>query len=163
MRRLWLAHRLSALTAVTAAAVLSLAAQGAVTTAAASAAGGSVAGGSAAAAAARAGAVRPRPVGELDCNGLSPDPAAGEAGMMCADPRGSDGGRFYENGHYIGHDEPSVRFLSSAAGLGNNMSITETAARRPEAPPTVARPGQGRHALVRAVARALVLDHRLRS
>ena len=62
--------------------------------------------------------------------------------MMCADPRGPDGGRFVENGHYIGHDEPSVRFLSSRPGSGNNMSITEKLPTDPAAAPTVAHPGR---------------------
>ena len=58
----------------------------------------------------RASAVPPNPAGELDCNGLSPIQTALKADLACADPRGSWGGRFYENGSYIGHDEPSVRF-----------------------------------------------------
>src|SRR5579862_1514764 len=62
----------------------------------------------------RAAAVRPNAVGELDCNGLSPIQAAIKADLACADPRGSWAGRFYENGSYIGHDEPSVRFVSSS-------------------------------------------------
>jgi hypothetical protein len=110
--------------------VLSLAAQGLVTAATASTVG-------------TAGAtVRPRPVGELDCNGLSPIQRPVKQGLMCADPRGSDGGRFYDNGHYIGHDEPSVRFLSTAPASGNDTTITEKLPADPSAPPTVARPGK---------------------
>ena len=30
--------------------------------------------------------------------------------------------RFEDNGHYIGHDEPSVKFISSTPGSGNTMS-----------------------------------------
>ncbi|MEP7023783.1 MAG: hypothetical protein ABJB47_08220, partial [Actinomycetota bacterium] len=30
--------------------------------------------------------------------------------------------RFEDNGHYVGHDEPSVKFISHAAGSGNTMS-----------------------------------------
>ena len=145
MRRPWQAHRLSALSALLVTAALSLAAQGLVTTAAASTAGRvavTASTASAARPAARPGAVRPRAVGGLDCNGLSPVQRPARPGMMCADPRGSDDGRFFENGHYIGHDEPSVRFLSSVRGSGNNMSITERLPADPAAKPTVAHPGK---------------------
>jgi len=30
--------------------------------------------------------------------------------------------RFEDNGHYIGHDEPSVKFISSTPGSGNTMT-----------------------------------------
>ncbi|MFZ2033097.1 MAG: hypothetical protein WAW53_05020, partial [Candidatus Dormiibacterota bacterium] len=89
----------------------------------------------------RAPAVRPNAVGELDCNGLSPIQAAVKADLACADPRGSWAGRFYENGSYIGHDEPSVRFVSSSPSSGNDFSITETLPVDPSAAPTVANPG----------------------
>ncbi len=82
--------------------------------------------------------VQPNPFGELDCNGLSPIQRPVKADLACADPRGDDGGRFYENGHYIGHDEPSVRFVSTRAGSGNNVSMTETLPTDPVAAPTVA-------------------------
>ncbi len=83
----------------------------------------------------------PRPVGELDCNGLSTIQAPARPSMLCADPRGSDGGRFEDNGHYIGHDEPSVRFISGVKGSGRNFKITEKLPADPAALPTVARPG----------------------
>jgi hypothetical protein len=88
-----------------------------------------------------AGVVQPSKVGELDCNGLSTVQQPVKADLPCADPRGSWGGRFYENGHYIGHDEPSVRFVSSQPGSGNNFSITEKLPTDPVATPTVADPG----------------------
>src|ERR1022692_5001982 len=69
--------------------------------------------------------VQPRAIGGLDCNGLSPIQRPSKLGMMCADPRGADGGRFVENGHYIGHDEPSVRFISNVPGSGNNFTMSE--------------------------------------
>ncbi|HEX9526425.1 MAG TPA: hypothetical protein VF951_02930, partial [Streptosporangiaceae bacterium] len=53
--------------------------------------------------------VRPNKVGELDCNGVSRTQRPAKPSMQCVDPRGqgSDAGRFEDNGHYIGHDEPS--------------------------------------------------------
>ena len=85
--------------------------------------------------------VRPNKVGELDCNGLSPIQRPVKPNLVCADPRGPYGGRFYDNGHYIGHDEPEVRFLSSRPGSGNNVTITETLPRDPAALPAVKTPG----------------------
>jgi hypothetical protein len=92
-------------------------------------------------AATTASGVQPNPSGELDCNGLSPIQRPVKDAVPCADPRGDYGGRFYENGHYIGHDEPSLRFVSSQPGSGNNYSMTETLPTDPQAPPTVADPG----------------------
>jgi hypothetical protein len=86
--------------------------------------------------------VAPRAVGMLDCNGLSPIQRLVKISLMCADPHGSWGGRFYENGHYIGHDEPSVRFVSTAKGSGNNFTITENLPVDPSALPTVKKPGK---------------------
>ena len=66
----------------------------------------------------------PNPVNELDCNGWSK--AYGTvrklAGDLCADPAKGKGTRFTDNGWYIGHDEPSVKFISSAPGSGNTMT-----------------------------------------
>jgi hypothetical protein len=87
-------------------------------------------------------AVKPNATGELDCNGFSPIQHSVKPGLACADPRGSDGGRFLDHGHYIGHDEPSVRFLSTRRGSGNNFSITENLPRDPKALPTVQTPGK---------------------
>ncbi len=92
-------------------------------------------------AAAASGAVAPRKTGEIDCNGLSPVQKPVKSVLMCADPRGSWGGRFYENGHYIGHDEPSVRYISDVPGSGSNVTFRETLPADPVALPTVQRPG----------------------
>ncbi len=85
--------------------------------------------------------VAPRSTGELDCNGLSPVQKPVKNSIQCADPRGSWDGRFYENGHYIGHDEPSIRFVSSQPGSGDNVTFAERLPVEPLALPTVRDPG----------------------
>jgi hypothetical protein len=91
-------------------------------------------------AAAHAG-VAPKPVGELDCNGLSPIQAPAHPTAACADVHGDWGGRFYDNGHYIGHDEPAVRFISNAPGSGDDMTFVERLGTDPRQLPTVRDPG----------------------
>jgi hypothetical protein len=59
--------------------------------------------------------------GNLDCNGYSKIQKPLKVYDRCTDPKGYDGGRFYDNGHYIGHDEPTVQFLSNKPGSGNNV------------------------------------------
>jgi hypothetical protein len=86
--------------------------------------------------------VRPNATGELDCNGLSRSQKPVKAAINCKDPKGSWNGRFYENGHYIGHDEPSVRFISGQRGSGNTVTFVESLPREPRARPTVATPGR---------------------
>jgi hypothetical protein len=61
--------------------------------------------------------------------------------LQCEDPHGSWGGRFYENGHYIGHDEPSVRYISNRPGSGADTTFTERLPADPKSPPTVKNPG----------------------
>jgi hypothetical protein len=138
MRTLRQARRLPILSALVVGAAVSLAAPALTTAAAASV--GAVAH-PRPAAYPRSGGVRPNKIGGLDCNGLSPIQRPAKADLDCADPRGSYGGRFYENGHYIGHDEPSLRFLSNRPGSGSNFTITETLPRDPAAMPTVKTPG----------------------
>ena len=86
--------------------------------------------------------VAPNSTGDLDCNGLSPIQHPVKPAVMCEDPRGSWGGRFYENGKYIGHDEPSIRFISHQPGSGNDITFTERLPVEPAARPTVAHPGK---------------------
>src|SRR6516162_7116669 len=86
--------------------------------------------------------VKPNAMGELDCNGFSPIQRSVKPGLACTDPRGSDEGRFLDHGHYIGHDEPSMRFLSTRRGSGNNSTITENLPLDPTALPTVKTPGK---------------------
>jgi hypothetical protein len=91
----------------------------------------------------------PAATGELDCNGFSPAQKPLKL-MDCTDIRGilgetnanTWGGRFYDNGHYIGHDEPDTSFLSSAPGSGNNVSWTLSLGKDPKAAPTDAKPGK---------------------
>jgi hypothetical protein len=69
--------------------------------------------------------VKPNKSGMLDCNGLSPIQQTLRAGMVCSDPRSiydGKGARFEDNGTYIGHDEPDLRFMSSAPGSGNDVT-----------------------------------------
>jgi hypothetical protein len=90
------------------------------------------------------------PSGELDCNGFSATKQkAVRPTMNCTDIRGIPGkgnanswdGRFYDNGHYIGHDEPDTGFISNAPGSGNNVTWNLTLGKDPTAAPTDANPG----------------------
>ena len=85
--------------------------------------------------------VKPNAIGLLDCNGLSRSQKPVKDGIACQDPKGSWDGRFYENGHYIGHDEPSVRFISNQPGSGDTVTYAEQLPVDPAARPTVAKPG----------------------
>ncbi|MEA2506420.1 MAG: hypothetical protein QOH48_1038 [Actinomycetota bacterium] len=87
------------------------------------------------------GGVQPASTGMLDCNGFSSIQRSVKLTSACADPRGYDGGRFYDNGHYIGHDEPIVRFLSNRAGSGNHTVWKEKLPLGPNHRPTVNTPG----------------------
>jgi hypothetical protein len=97
---------------------------------------------------AKVGSIAPNKVGELDCNGDSPTQKSIRA-MTCTDIKGilgvdnqnTWGGKFYDNGHYIGHDEPDATFVSSKKGSGNNVTFTETLGTDPSAPPTDKTPG----------------------
>ncbi len=76
------------------------------------------------------GAVAPNAVNELDCNGWSHKYGTVRklGGATCVDPVTVKNGkrfRFEDNGHYIGHDEPSVKFISSTPGSGNTMTYLE--------------------------------------
>jgi hypothetical protein len=93
--------------------------------------------------------VAPNHVNNLDCNGYSSTyQALSPSGKMrCTDPLGLQSGhysgkavvhgaRFEDNGHYIGHDEPSVKFISHQAGSGNTMSYLMKLPVDPIRPPT---------------------------
>lgn len=98
--------------------------------------------------------VTPNKVNMLDCNGhskkyISADPFFAH---LCVDPHGpqrteyqttSTGtvahkfwSRFYDNGHYVGHDEPSVKFISGVSGSGNTMTYFMKLPRDPRRAPT---------------------------
>jgi hypothetical protein len=91
----------------------------------------------------------PAATGELDCNGFSPVQKELRANL-CTDIRGdlgydnsnTWGGRFYDNGHYIGHDEPDATFLSNQPGSGGNVTWTVTIGRDPFLPATDLHPGR---------------------
>jgi hypothetical protein len=91
----------------------------------------------------------PQAQGELDCNGRSTIQQAVRPAMLCTDIRGiagignqyTWGGRFYDNGYYVGHDEPDMTFLSNKPGSGNDVTWTEVLGSDPSASPTVATPG----------------------
>lgn len=61
------------------------------------------------------------PVGNLDCNGYSQIQKPLRPRDSCTDFLSEYRGRGYDNGHYIGHDEPSIGFISTAHNSGNNM------------------------------------------
>ena len=50
--------------------------------------------------------------------------------------------RFEDNGIYVGHDEPSVKFISSAPGSGNSMSYLMRLPRDPKGKPTISPNGK---------------------
>lgn len=96
--------------------------------------------------------IRPHAIGALDCNGLSRIQRNAETARACTDIRGIVGvrsrwlrdGRFYDNGRYIGHDEPDTRFLSALKGSGHNVTWRETLSTDPSGAPTVKTPGHDR-------------------
>jgi hypothetical protein len=59
--------------------------------------------------------------GNLDCNGFSKIQRPLKVANVCTDFFGYDGKRGYDNGHYIGHDEPAAQYVSSVPGSGNNV------------------------------------------
>ena len=85
--------------------------------------------------------VTPNPVNELDCNGWSAKYGTVRklAGNLCTDPIKIVNGkasRFIDNKWYIGHDEPSVKFISSQPGSGNTMTYVMKLSRDPRRAPT---------------------------
>lgn len=65
--------------------------------------------------------------GNLDCNGDSNIQKPLKTYDICTDLRGlSPGERGEDNGNYVGHDEPSVQYISNKPGSGNNVQWTLT-------------------------------------
>ena len=85
--------------------------------------------------------VAPNPVGQIDCNGFSPIQHQLRVTAACADIRGPQGQRFYDHGWYIGHDEPSIRYISTAPGSAADVTYVERLGRDPSQLPTVRNPG----------------------
>ncbi len=100
-------------------------------------------------ASAATGSLTPAAAGELDCNGDSPVQVSVRHSFNCTDIRGFEGtwnentwnSRFYDNGVYIGHDEPDMTFLSNARGSGDNVTWQVTIPQDPSAAPTDRNPG----------------------
>jgi hypothetical protein len=107
--------------------------------------------GSVVAAAPGSGSVQPNGSGMMDCNGHSPmfQSVRAHGGANCADPLAMYDGkpsRFLDNGHYVGHDEPSVKFISSAPGSASDMTYFMRLAIDPKAKPTPSSPKVSRYA-----------------
>jgi hypothetical protein len=87
-----------------------------------------------------AGTIAPNPANELDCNGHSGKyVTVRPVAATCVDPVKVLNGkrfRFEDNEHYIGHDEPSVKFISHTPGSGNTMSYLTRIPVDPKASPT---------------------------
>jgi hypothetical protein len=67
----------------------------------------------------------PAAKGGLDCNGYSPVQKP-IAHLQCVEIGGRDQHGFEDNGHYVGHDEPSLQFISNTPGSGNSAKYTMT-------------------------------------
>ena len=96
---------------------------------------------SAAVASASSGGVRPNAANELDCNGWSSGYQAvkPDLGGLCTDPISIKNGkatRFIDNGWYVGHDKPSIKFISNKPGSGNQMTYFMRLPIDPRATPT---------------------------
>jgi hypothetical protein len=81
---------------------------------------------------------RPAAIGDLDCNGYSPiQRPVRPGGPTCAEVHGGSwNGHLYDNGHYIGHDEPTMQFYSSRPGSSTAVNWTQVLPRDPFALPT---------------------------
>jgi hypothetical protein len=98
--------------------------------------------GNARVAALRLGEVPPNHHSMVDCNGWSPQYRSVKQSMqmLCVDPISVANGtahRFNDNGWYIGHDEPSTKFISSAHGSGNHFTYYMKLAKDPSQAPKV--------------------------
>ena len=76
------------------------------------------------------------PVGNLDCNGYSQIQQPLKTQLVCADFIGGYDQSGYDNGHYIGHDEPGIGFISTVPHSGNNIQWEFTLSRERPLPAT---------------------------
>jgi len=98
----------------------------------------------AAPAAAGAAGIQPQASGMLDCNGHSPIQRSVTVAKGCSDPLSIENGvpaRFEDNGFYVGHDEPIIKFISQQPGSGNDVTWRERLPIDPAQDPTVKTPG----------------------
>jgi hypothetical protein len=84
----------------------------------------------------------PKATNEVDCNGWSTRYTSIKPSMrgLCTDPiqvKKGKAARFIDNGWYVGHDEPSVKFISHATGSGNTMTYYMQVPVDPTKAPTV--------------------------
>ena len=77
-----------------------------------------------------------KPVGGLDCNGYSQIQKPLRPQDVCTDFHSQNGKRGYDNGHYVGHDEPSIGFISTVPHSGNNVQWKFTLPRERPLPAT---------------------------
>jgi hypothetical protein len=78
---------------------------------------------------------------ELDCNGWSEAYPSVKPSLrgLCTDPIQINDGRasrFEDNNWYVGHDEPSVKFISTAPGSGHTMTYLMKVPVDPKRAPT---------------------------
>jgi hypothetical protein len=76
------------------------------------------------------------PVGNLDCNGYSKIQKPLRQRDSCTDFRSPYGQRGFDNGHYVGHDEPSIGFNSTVPRSGNDVQWEFTLPRERPLPAT---------------------------
>jgi len=100
-----------------------------------------LAGAGAASASTGSSGVQPNVHNELDCNGWSSvyQAVKPDFGGLCTDPIAVKNGkatRFVDNGWYVGHDEPSIKFISNKPGSGNQMTYYMQLPIDPAATPT---------------------------
>lgn len=91
----------------------------------------------------QAATITPNKVNNMDCNAWSSKYASARPAMksLCTDPvrfnlKTGSRHRFIDNGWYVGHDEPSVKFISSQKGSGNTMNYGMQLPVDPSASPT---------------------------
>ena len=73
--------------------------------------------------------------GSLDCNGFSSIQQSVKAHDLCTDFHTTEG-RGEDNGHYVGHDEPTIGFYSNTPNSGSNMQWELTLPRERPLPAT---------------------------